>query len=389
MDLQFSAEDVRFREAARDWLQANTPRERRPGDGPDARAFHCAWQRRQYDGGWAGVSWPAEYGGRGLTLLQQLIWYEEYARANAPYVGVFFVGLNHGGPTLIAKGTEAQKSAHLAPILRGDHVWCQGFSEPGAGSDLASLSTRGRVEGDHIVVSGQKIWTSYADVSDFQELLVRTDPTAAKHAGLSWMICDMRSPGIEVRPIISIAGERHFCEVFYDEVRIPIGNVVGGLGAGWSVANATLSFERGTGFIGDQIELARAVERLIDWARETAGPNGRPLAADEDVAQKLATARAEVTALRAMTYVNISRIRRSGAPGAEGSMIRLAYGELIQSVRRLSVELLGARLLWRGGEHQARITGYLESYRSTIAAGTAEIQRNIIGERCLGLPRSA
>lgn len=388
MNLELSTADRQFRDEARTWLAEHVPRERRPGDGPAARAFDMAWQREQYEGGWAGITWPQAYGGRGLSLTQQLIWYEEYARAEAPYVGLFFVALHHAGPTLILKGTEAQKARHLAPILRGDAVWCQGFSEPDAGSDLASLRTRAVIDGDELVVTGQKIWTSYAELSDHQELLVRTDPAASRHAGLSWVICDMRSAGIEIRPILSMAGERHFCEVFYDEVRVPLANVVGGLNNGWAVAMATLGFERGTGFVGDQIQLSRLVEQLIELAAQIPGRDGRPLIRNEAVQERLCDLRVEVAALRAMAYANISRIEREGRPGPESSMLRLFYGQLTQRVRATALEVLGVRALSRGGEHEAWITGYLESFRSTIAAGTAEIQRNIIGERMLGLPRS-
>ena len=222
MDGHLSKEDVDFREEARTWLRANVPPETRPVPATDARDYDLAWQRTLYDAGWAGIAWPEEYGGKGLSLLRQMLWYEENARVRAPHVGVCFVGLNHGGPTLIAEGSDRQKQEHLPLILRGEVVWCQGFSEPDAGSDLASLRTRAVLDGDHLVVTGQKVWTSYANVADYQELLVRTDPAAPKHAGITWVVCDMRSPGVEIRPITTMAGDDNFCEVFYTDVRIPV-----------------------------------------------------------------------------------------------------------------------------------------------------------------------
>ena len=200
MHLRFSPAEEAFRAAARAWLEANMPRTPRPTELGARAAYDQAWQRRMYDSGWAGIAWPRAHGGRGATLMEQLVWCEEYARAGAPDISTLFVGLNHAGPTLVACGTEEQKAAHLPPILRGEVIWCQGFSEPNAGSDLASLQTRAVVEGDVLVVSGQKVWTSFAHVAQFQELLVRTDPEAPRHRGITWVICPMDAPGIEIRP---------------------------------------------------------------------------------------------------------------------------------------------------------------------------------------------
>src|SRR6202040_2121557 len=272
MDLQTSQDFKAFREEARSWLAENVPTEQRPPYGTQMREYDMAWQNRQFTGGWAGIDWEPEYGGRGLSPLQQVIWYEEFVRAKAPGQGVFGTALNHAGPTLIMCGSEAQKQFYLPMMLRGQTPWCQGFSEPGAGSDLASLRTRAVIDGDDLVVTGQKIWTSSAFVSDWQELLVRTDPGASKHRGITWVICDMHSPGIDVRSIESMDREREFCEVFYDEVRIPLSNVVGQLNDGWRVAMSTLSFERGTAFTAGQVRLASTVEHLIDLARERPGP---------------------------------------------------------------------------------------------------------------------
>jgi alkylation response protein AidB-like acyl-CoA dehydrogenase len=388
MNLDFSPEEVRFRDEVRGWLADNVPRGHRPADGPEMRAFDVAWQRRQYDAGWAGIAWPTEFGGRGLSTTQQLIWYEEYARAGAPYVGVNFVGLLHGGPTLIANGDDCQKEAHLARILRGDAIWCQGFSEPGAGSDLASLRTKAVIDGDDLVVNGQKIWTSFAQWADHQELLVRTDPEAPKHKGISWVICDMNSPGITVRPIRTMAGNCEYCEVFYDNVRIPLANVVGGLNNGWRIAMSTLSFERGTGFMAEQVALATELESLIALAAEREDAQGRKLLEDRDVSRKLATLRAEVAALQAMTYAGISLNERRGAPGAESSILRLYHGLLTQRLYSLSLDVLGSESIERTDPEIGWTGPYLYSFSRTIGGGTAEIQRNIIAERVLGLPRS-
>ena len=224
MDLRYSAQDEEFRAEVREWLAKEVPAHGPPpppGDWPARRAYDTAWQRKLYDAGYAGLAWPAEFGGRGLPITQQLVYLEEYSRAEAPYISVNFVGLMHAGPTLIAEGSDEQRRTHLPRILRGDAIWCQGFSEPGAGSDLASLCTRAERDGDDYVVSGQKIWSTRAHVADYCELLVRTDPAASKHKGITWLILDMHQPGVEVRPMRTLDGESHFCELFLDEVARP------------------------------------------------------------------------------------------------------------------------------------------------------------------------
>lgn len=389
MDLKWSDAEAEFREEVRTWLHDNVPKEPRPHAIEECRDYDLDWQRRQFDGGWAGISWPTEYGGRGLGLSEQMIWYEEYARAEAPPSGTSFVGLNHAGPTLIARADDDQRRAHLTKILRGQSIWCQGFSEPEAGSDLASLKTRAVIDGDALVVNGQKTWTSYANVADYQELLVRTDSEVPKHKGISWVICDMHLPGIDIRPITTMHGEQHFCEVFYDDVRIPLKNVVGEINDGWSVAMSTLSFERGTAFMADQIELAHQVERIIEAAQHLPGPNGEgPAIADDEIRRRLAMARAEVAALRAMTYMNVSRIARQKTPGPEGSQIRFFYSQVLRRVYDTAMDVLGDASVVDDGDQHDKIFGYLNSFRSSISAGTKDIQRNIIGERILGLPRS-
>jgi alkylation response protein AidB-like acyl-CoA dehydrogenase len=380
MNLRFGAQADQFRAEVRSWLEKNVPTER-PATPLERRQRAMAWQRAQFDAGWAGVAWPRDFGGRGLTLLEQLIWFEEYARAGAPALlrDPLFVGLSHAGPTLILKGTAEQKAFHLPKILRGETLWCQGFSEPQAGSDLASLRCRAVIDGDDLVVEGQKIWTSSGDVADFQELLVRTDPAAPRHRGITWVICDMKSPGITVRPIRTMDGDAEFCEVFYDRVRIPLANVVGGLNEGWGVAMATLSFERGTAFIADAAELAVKVDALIRLCAE---------AGKDDLLRRAAMLKAEVMSVRAMIYRLVSRNLHSDRPGPEGSMIRLRYSKLLQEVHRVAMESLGDAALLRQSHEENWVQGYLYSYSQTIGAGTEQIQRNIIGERILGLPRS-
>jgi alkylation response protein AidB-like acyl-CoA dehydrogenase len=375
-----SPELDRFREEVRDWLTVNRPTEPRPLEGEAMRAFDLAWQRRQFEGGWAGIAWPKDYGGRGLSLLEQLIWYEEYARSGAPTIGSMFVALSHAGPTLIMEGSDAQKAEHLPKILRGEVLWCQGFSEPGAGSDLAAVSTQARVEGDHLVVNGSKIWTTYGQVSEIQELLVRTGE-GPRHKGLSWVICDMDSPGITIRPIKAMSGLTHFCQVFYDDVRIPLTNVVGGLGQGWRVAMTTLSFERGSATISHQIELARTVERLTAAAAALKRGEGEIWSA------RLDRLRAEVAALRSLTALAVSRGLREAVPGPEGNITALYFAELARKVHVLAIEMLEADGLERDGAAGDWPLNYFEAYKWGIGGGTLEIRRNAIAERLLGLPK--
>ena len=390
MDLQFPSELREFRDEVRTWLQENAPSEERPSDPAAMREHDLGWQHTQWLGGWAGIDWPPEYGGRGLTMVQQLIWHEEYARRGLDAMDSCFVGLRHAGPTLISMANDQQKSFHLPKILRGESLWCQGFSEPGAGSDLASLSTRGTIDGEVLVVTGQKIWTSFANVADYQELLVRTGAPDSRHRGITWVVCHMHSPGVEVRPIETIDGSADFCEVFYDDVRIPLSNVVGEVDSGWAVAMSTLSFERGTAFTANQVTLAVMVEDLIALASGAPHANGSPAAIeDRDVARRLAGARAEVASLRAMTYAGICRNMRVDTPGPEGSMLKLYYADLVKEVTCLALDILGLEALQYPSSSVAGkwTERYLWAFSQGIGGGTSEIQRNIIGDRVLGLPR--
>jgi alkylation response protein AidB-like acyl-CoA dehydrogenase len=385
-----SIEDRRFREEARDWLHANRPKERRPGDGSfEAQMnYDRAWQRAQFDGGWAGIAWPGEYGGRGLSPTQQLIWCEEYASAHCPPVlDSCWVALNHAGPTLIVRGSEAQKRFHLPRILRGEATWCQGFSEPNAGSDLAALRMRGVIDGEDLIVNGQKSWTTFAHLADYQELLVRTGTAESRHRGLTWVICDMRTRGIDVRPGKALDGRYHNCDVYYDDVRIPLSNVVGNINDGWSIVITTFRFERGPASFGGFCEMAVALEELIDYARTHSRiPGQRPLIEDEAIAERIGTVRAQLQSLRALTYMMIAAAEHGVELGNEGSLMHLPYTELDQKIARLALDILGPRSLSRTVS-ESWVANYLKSFSATILGGTSEIQRNIIGERLLGLPR--
>lgn len=391
MDLQYSDADREFRERARAWLSTSVPDTRRPAHGASAAQFDREWQRKLYEHGWAGVAWPKEYGGLGLSGLQQVIWYEELARARAPhYINTTYIALMHAGPTLIARGTEEQKAFHLPKILSGEALWCQGFSEPNAGSDLASLRTRGQLEDDYIVVNGTKMWTTDAQYADYQELLIRTDPDSARHKGLTWLICDMKSPGIDIKPIRTMLQDEHVNSVFYDEVRIPVANVVGEVNKGWSTALSTLSFERGLGFIGDQLELYERVGRAIDLAGKVKMEDGRLAIEDDGIAQRLASLKADALAIRAMTLAHITESDRTGEPGPKGSLMKLLVTGTHKSLSETVGEILGWDFLEFDGDRNAHpwTYDYLWSWVFTISGGTSEIQREITADRLLELPRA-
>jgi alkylation response protein AidB-like acyl-CoA dehydrogenase len=388
VDFAFSTEDKAFRNEVRDWLVTNAPRERRPRTGKPMRDFDLEWQRRKFKGGWAGLSWPGAVGGRGLSLVRQMIWYEEAARAQAPGLGCLSIALNHAGPTLIGRGTEAQKAFHLPKILAGDVVWCQGFSEPNAGSDLANLRLAGRVEGEMIRVSGQKIWSSHAQVADFQELLVRTDSSLGRHKGISWVICDMRSPGITVRPITTLAGDQHFCEIFYEDVKIPLTSVVGAVNDGWRVAMTTLASERGGTTLSHVAELCCVVDRLIALAHERTDADGRRLSSNAAIAARLMEHRAEAAALRALTYALMSADQDEAAASSNAAIAFLFFGELLQRVRITGLELAGTGAIELSGEAEPWTRSWLADRMMVIAGGSVQVRKNIIAERTLGLPRN-
>jgi alkylation response protein AidB-like acyl-CoA dehydrogenase len=386
--LALTEEEVAFRDELRAWLAETLPTlppEPAHEDWEAKRAYDCGWQRRLHEAGYAGIAWPKEYGGRGASPTEELIFLEETERAGAPYVGCNFVGTLHAGPTIAAEATPEQKAAYLPGILKGDNVWCQGFSEPGAGSDLASLRTKAVRDGDHYVVTGQKIWTSHAHVADYCELLARTDPDAPKHKGISWMVMPMDTPGIEIRPMQTLTGVSEFSEMFLDEVRIPVENRVGEENDGWRVAMVTFSFERGTAFVSELLGSFGLVADLAQVARKAGVWD------DVHVQRELAIIAAELEAQWALTKRNVSRAARYGNAGVGGSVFKLAYHDTKVRLGDLAMEVLGRAGLAMGDPAGLSDADHVERRLYTlslsIAAGTAQIQRNIVGERMLGLPR--
>lgn len=393
MDLRYTEEEEQFRAELRAWLADVLPSV--PPEPPveqwDARrVWDTAWQRTLFDAGYAGINWPAEYGGRGATPTEHLIFLEETEHARAPYVGMNFVGLLHAGPTLVVEATPEQKAAHLPGILRGDNVWCQGFSEPSAGSDLAALQCRAIRDGDDYVIDGQKIWTSFAHVADYCEMLVRTDTDVPKHRGITWLILPMGLPGMDVRPLRTMDGGIEFSEVFFDEVRVPVSNRVGDENDGWRVAMTTLSFERGTAFVSEMLQTMELVHDLSELAKHVTRRSR--LAWDDDgLRRDLGKLSAELDALWALTRRNISEASRTGLVGAGGNVFKLAYTDLRHRLGELSLHLLERASLsmddideLTSGRH---VQGRIHGLKMTIAAGTSQVQRNIIAERLLGLPK--
>ena len=394
MDLRYTAAEEEFRSELRSWLASvlpTLPPKPAATDWPGRRAYDQGWQSRLFEAGYAGVDWPVEGGGRGASPIEQLIFKEECERIGAPYVGTGFVGLLHAGPTIIAEGTVAQRERYRPPILRGDEVWCQGFSEPGSGSDLASLRTKAVRDGDEYVISGSKIWTSHAEVADHCEMLVRTGPDDSRHKGITWLIVPMDSPGIEIRPLKTIAGSDEFAELFLDEVRVPVANRVGDENDGWRVTMVTLSFERGTGFVGELLESMRVLRSLAELAKRT-GAWGDPT-----VRRRVGQLSASFDALWALTKRNVSEAARNGVPGIGGVVFKLSYSEQGQALTELGMDLLDRSGLAMTGLEGADglgdlpnaelVDAWIKSISLTIAAGTSQVQRNIVAERILGLPK--
>ena len=388
MILHDTADEAAFRATLREWLTTEVDQHGPPpppGDWAARRHYDTEWQRKLFEAGYAGMNWPVEYGGRGASLAEQLIYYEETARARAPYIGANFIGMMHGGPTVMAEGTEEQKRFHLPAILEGRHVWCQGFSETTAGSDLASLRTLAVREGDEYVVEGHKIWSTRAHIADYCELLVRTDPDAPKHKGISWLILEMDQPGVEIRPLRTIEGDSHFCEVFLDGARVPCANRIGDENDGWRVANVTLRFERGSAFAQHIITMRTQLHGLLAVAKRM----GRAM--DAALRRRIGHLAAEVEALWRLTQLCVSEAEATGVPSLTGSAIKLRYSELYQEIGELGVHVLGRAGLAcedvAGLPGEEMLHDYLWSLQFTISGGTSQIQRNIIGERVLGLPR--
>jgi len=378
MDLTFSDDELAFRDEFRSWLAENPPPPD-PGDvGDDARnAWRGAWQRQLYEGGWAAPNWPNEYGGRGATLTQSAIYFEEIGRARVP-LPANVLGILLGGPTLMVWGTDEQKERYLTPILSAEEIWCQGFSEPDAGSDLASLKTRAVKDGDDWLVTGQKVWTSGAQYAKWCMLVARTDPDTPKHKGLTYFLMDMEQDEVQVRPLRQITGEAEFNELFIEDARIPDENVIGGVGNGWKVALTTLMNERaGLGFTL-QIRLRQILDDVIAAAAE------RGRLDDPRIADEIAELNARCEAIRLMAWKGLTDTERYGQPGPEGSLVKWLWSETNQRVTQLAADVVGAEALTAGTGWSYEL---LRARGNTIEGGTTEILKNIVAERVLGLPR--
>jgi alkylation response protein AidB-like acyl-CoA dehydrogenase len=376
VDLTLSPSEESFRDDLRAWLGDN-----HPGPEPDGDLagfeFRRDWQRRLHAAGWAGVSWPREYGGRGATLVEQALYNEEMVRAQAPSAANV-LGLAMGGPTVIAHGSEEQKRRYLEPILSAQEIWCQGFSEPDSGSDLASVKTRGVRDGDEWVVTGQKVWTTLAQHAKWCMLVARTDPEAPKHQGLTYFLMDMEQDAVQVRPLRQITGEAEFNELFMEEARIPAENVIGGEGNGWAVAITTLMHERATLAFGLQIAVKLSLRQLMDEAK------GGGAADDPQVRDRLAQLYIESEVLRLNAYRGLSAIMRDGVPGPEGSLGKWQWAEVNQALTELAMDLRGPRAVLYDDTWTFR---FLRARANSIEGGTTEILKNIVAERVLGLPR--
>ena len=377
MDLTFSESETAFRDELRRWLTDNPPPPRPAGGEDEIYAWRREWQRSLYDGGWAAPHWPVEYGGRGATLTQSAIFFEELGRARAP-LPANVLGLLLGGPTLMVWGTDEQKDRHLGPILSADEIWCQGFSEPDAGSDLAALKTRAVRDGDGWVVTGQKVWTSGAQYSKWCMLVARTDPAEARHKGLTYFLMDMEQDAVQIRPLRQITGESEFNELFIEEARIADDQVVGGAGNGWRVAMTTLMNERAGLAFFLQVRLRNLLDDLI----AEAAARGR--LADDLVAERLGDLHVRTELLRLTAYRGLTAIEKYGQPGPEGSLTKWMWSDANQRLAQLAADILGPDALVTGSPWAYEL---LRARGNSIEGGTTEILKNIVAERVLGLPR--
>ncbi len=377
MDLTLTEEEQAFRDEVRTWLQENHPGPEPDGDDSAKFAFQREWQKTMHEAGWAGVSWPKEYGGRGASLLEQTIFYQESALAKVPRPANV-LGLVMGGPVVMAHGDESQKERFLEPILSAEEIWCQGFSEPESGSDLASLKTRAVKENGGWRVTGQKVWTTLGHVAKWCMLVARTDTDAPKHKGLTYFICDMEQAEIEVRPLVQITGEAEFNEVFFNGAYIPDENVMGGVGNGWMVAITTLMNERAGLGASASVGLQNDLESLIELVNE------RGLGSDPVLRQRIAKLKMGIEALRLGSMRSLSTQIRTGIPGPEGSISKLQWGSMNQEMTELATELLGPVGLAKDSEWTYKM---LRSRANSIEGGTSEVLKNIVAERVLGLPK--
>jgi len=376
VDLTLTPQEEAFRDELRAWLEQNHPGEEPAGD-EEAFQFRREWQRKLFDAGWTGISWPKEYGGRGATLMEQALFNEEIVRAGAPPTANV-LGLVMGGPVVIAHGSEEQKERYLGPILSGEEIWCQGFSEPESGSDLASLKTRAVKSNGEWLVTGQKGWTTFAHRAKWCMLVARTDFDVPKHKGLTYFLLDMEQEGVQVRPLVQITGEPEFNEIFLEEARIPDENVIGGVGNGWAVALTTLMNERAGLGAGSAIAVKLALRDLIELARE------RGLDQDPVIRQKIGQLWIESEALRLTAARGLTQIMKTGQPGPEGSLPKWQWSDLNQSLTELSMEIRGADAPATDSDWTYR---FLRARANSIEGGTTEILKNIIAERVLDLPR--
>jgi len=393
MDFDYTPEEEKFRKQVRSWLDKHRPR------GASKLARHAslsddegwrrlvAWHKELHAGGWIGLSWPIEYGGRGATLMEQIIFSQELGRRKLPS-GCNVLGVMMAGPAIMHWGREEEKQRHLQKILDGEEIWCEGLSEPGSGSDLASLQCRAAPDGDDFVVNGQKVWTTLAHRSDWIQLFVRTDGEASKHRGISCLLVDMKSPGITVRPVRQMTGDSEFNEVFFEDVRVPKGNLLGPLHAAWQVLITTLMHERaGISELGSE----QIIDHLVELAKKLQR-RGRPASKDSYVRQQLAQFAIEVQARKLNGLRSLTKRLKGSPPGPEGSIGKLCATELTKRMAKFAVELAGPQALIEGDSPHALDRGrwlqaILSSPSLTIAGGTSEVNRNIIGERILGLPK--
>jgi alkylation response protein AidB-like acyl-CoA dehydrogenase len=396
MDLSDSPAEAEFRAAARAWLEANKPR------GVADRGFALAidaetvtalteWQRRLYDGGYLGLSWPLEFGGQGKTIIESAIFNEEMARVRAP-APLNELGLSMAAPTILEHGSDDQKKRFVRKILTCEEIWCQGFSEPGSGSDLAALGTKAVVDGDHFVVNGQKVWTSLGHIADWCMLLVRTDSAAPKHRGISYLLVDMHSPGVTVQPLRQMTGECEFNQMFFEEVRVPRANLLGPLNGGWGVALTTLMNERATLSLATVMRFRNTFDDLAELARRVIR-DGSCTLDPRVIRQTLAQFYVDVESMRYLAYRNFSKLVRGGTPGPEGSISKVLWSELNQRMNEFALVLEGPHAALIEGSPSVIDEGrwqygLLRSRGNTIEEGTSEVQRGIIAERLLGLPKS-
>jgi alkylation response protein AidB-like acyl-CoA dehydrogenase len=378
MDLTFNEQELAFRDELRTWLGANGPGPEPEGDEDMHYAWRRNFQRELAGGGWAAVHWPVEYGGRGATLMESAIFFEELGRSGSP-LPANVLGLLLAGPTIMTWGTPEQKERHLTPILTAEEIWCQGFSEPDAGSDLASLKTRAVKENGDWIISGQKVWTSGAQYSKWCMLVARTDPDAPKHKGLTYFLMDMEQEGVQVVPLRQITGEPEFNELFIDGARIPDENVLGGVGNGWKVALTTLMNERAGLAFFLQVRLRQLLDRLIEEAA------GRGLLEDPVIAERLGELHLKAEVLRLTAYRGLTAIQKYGQPGPEGSLTKWMWSETNQQLTQFAADLLGPEALVAGGSWSYEL---LRARGNSIEGGTTEVLKNIVAERVLGLPKA-